>query len=61
MVLLSAPYLVYICVFGISVSCLVLFVDFGSGGENVEVVETKEFIGDPSLGTGTTYLYKVCV
>jgi hypothetical protein len=35
--------------------------DFGSGGENVEVVETKEFIGDPSLGTGTTYLYKVLI
>ena len=38
---------------------LLISLDFGTGGENVEVIGTQEFLGDPSFGTATTYLYKV--
>jgi hypothetical protein len=33
--------------------------DFGAQGEKVEVVETKEYVGDPAFCTATTQLVKV--
>ena len=33
--------------------------DFGATGEQVEVVESREFVGDPAFGTATTELHKV--
>ena len=33
--------------------------DFGASGEEVEVVEVREYVGDPAYGTATTQLYKV--
>ena len=35
--------------------------DFGGGGEEVEVVEVQEYVGDPAYGTATTQLHKVRV
>ena len=35
--------------------------DFGVAGEAVEVVEVREYVGDPAYGTATTQLYKVQV
>ena len=34
-------------------------VDFGCSGEDVEVVEVQEYVGDPAYGTATTQLHKV--
>ena len=34
--------------------------DFGAQGEHVEVVSTKEYVGDPAFCTATTQLVKVC-
>ena len=41
--------------------CLHVFFspDFGGGGEEVEVVEVQEYVGDPAYGTATTQLHKV--
>ena len=33
--------------------------DFGASGEHVELVESKEFVGDAAFGTATTELHKV--
>lgn len=33
--------------------------DFGASGENVVLVESKEFVGDAAFGTATTELHKV--
>ena len=33
--------------------------DFGAQGEHVEVVETREYVGDPAFCTATTQLVKV--
>ena len=33
--------------------------DFGGSGEEVEVVEVQEYVGDPAYGTATTQLHKV--
>ena len=33
--------------------------DFGAQGEHVEVVEMREYVGDPAFGTATTQLVKV--
>ena len=33
--------------------------DFGTQGERVEVVETREYVGDPAFCTATTQLVKV--
>ena len=33
--------------------------DFGATGEEVEIVESDEFVGDPAFGTATTQLHKV--
>ena len=33
--------------------------DFGASGEQVKVVESEEFVGDPAFGTATTQLHKV--
>ena len=35
--------------------------DFGGSGEDVQIVEVKEYIGDPAYGTATTQLHKVHV
>ena len=35
--------------------------DFGAAGECVELIESKEYVGDPVFGTSTTQLHKVCV
>lgn len=35
--------------------------DFGASGENVVLVESKEFVGDAAFGTATTELHKVSV
>ena len=42
--------MVYVCCFS---------PDFGGGGEEVEVVEVQEYVGDPAYGTATTQLHKV--
>ena len=34
--------------------------DFGAQGEHMEVVSTKEYVGDPAFCTATTQLVKVC-
>ena len=39
--------------------CAVSRADFGASGEEVEVVEVREYVGDPAYGTATTQLYKV--
>ena len=33
--------------------------DFGASGEHVDLVESKEFVGDAAFGTATTQLHKV--
>ncbi|XP_065892542.1 protein strawberry notch homolog 1-like isoform X2 [Dysidea avara] len=33
--------------------------DFGAAGECVELVDSKEYVGDPAFGTSTTQLHKV--
>ena len=33
--------------------------DFGAAGECVELIESKEYVGDPAFGTSTTQLHKV--
>ncbi len=33
--------------------------DFGATGEEVKIVESHEFVGDPAFGTATTQLHKV--
>lgn len=33
--------------------------DFGASGEHVELVESKEYVGDAAFGTATTQLHKV--
>ena len=33
--------------------------DFGASGEEVEIVEVVEYVGDPAYGTATTQLHKV--
>ena len=33
--------------------------DLGGSGEEVEVVEVQEYVGDPAYGTATTQLHKV--
>lgn len=33
--------------------------DFGATGEHVEMVESREFVGDAAFGTATTQLHKV--
>ena len=35
------------------------FEDFGAQGEHVEVVETREYVGDPAFCIATTQLVKV--
>ena len=35
--------------------------DFGAAGECVELIESKEYVGDPAFGTSTTQLHKVHV
>jgi hypothetical protein len=35
--------------------------DFGGSGEEVEVVEVQEYVGDPAYGTATTQLHKILV
>ena len=35
--------------------------DFGGSGEEVEVVEVQEYVGDPAYGTATTQLHKACI
>ena len=63
---LSAFYFVFlcvkcrlVCVCGVKTvhfsSC---FSDFGGGGEEVEIVEVQEYVGDPAYGTATTQLHK---
>ena len=34
--------------------------DFGASGEEVGIVSSDEFVGDPAFGTATTQLHKVC-
>ena len=45
--------------YNISIHSVFCSADFGASGEQVEVVETKEFIGDQAFCTATTYLHKV--
>ncbi len=33
--------------------------DFGASGEEVGIVSSDEFVGDPAFGTATTQLHKV--
>ncbi|XP_011404218.2 PREDICTED: protein strawberry notch homolog 1-like isoform X2 [Amphimedon queenslandica] len=35
--------------------------DFGASGEHVDLVESKEFVGDAAFGTATTQLHKIHV
>ena len=43
----------------VCVPCSTLCTDFGGSGEEVEVVEVQEYVGDPAYGTATTQLHKV--
>jgi hypothetical protein len=35
--------------------------DYGASGENVELMESKEYVGDAAFGTATTQLHKIQV
>ena len=39
--------------------CSTLCTDFGGSGEEVEVVEVQEYVGDPAYGTATTQLQDI--
>ena len=39
--------------------CSTLCTDFRSSGEEVEVVEIQEYVGDPAYGTAITQLHKI--
>ena len=44
---------------GCTCALLCVCTDFGGSGEEVEVVEVQEYVGDPAYGTATTQLHKV--
>jgi len=47
------------CAIDLVLLMVVCGLDFGAAGECVELVDSKEYVGDPAFGTSTTQLHKV--